>query len=158
MLAYEALGDRVEHWTTLNEPWCSAMLGYAYGAHAPGRTDLGDAMGAVHHLLLGHGLAAGQMREAAGSSPLELGITLNLGTATPETDSEADREACRRADGMGTRLYLDPIVHGRYPADVVDDLAAQGIELPVQDGDLAAIATPWTYSASTSTAARCSPG
>ncbi|MDX3324201.1 MULTISPECIES: GH1 family beta-glucosidase [Streptomyces] len=142
MLAYEALGDRVEHWTTLNEPWCSAMLGYAYGAHAPGRTDLGDAMGAVHHLLLGHGLAAGQMREAAGSSPLELGITLNLGTATPETDSEADREACRRADGMGTRLYLDPIVHGRYPADVVDDLAAQGIELPVQDGDLAAIATP----------------
>lgn len=158
MLAYEALGDRVEHWTTLNEPWCSAMLGYAYGAHAPGRTDLGDAMGAVHHLLLGHGLAARQMREAAGSSPLELGITLNLGTATPETDSEADREACRRADGMGTRLYLDPIVHGRYPADVVDDLAAQGIELPVQDGDLAAIATPWTYSASTSTAARCSPG
>ncbi|MFI6120524.1 GH1 family beta-glucosidase [Streptomyces sp. NPDC051064] len=142
MLAYEALGDRVEHWTTLNEPWCSAMLGYAYGAHAPGRTDMGDAVSAVHHLLLGHGLAARQMREAAGSSPLELGITLNLGTATPETDSEADQEACRRADGMGTRLYLDPIVHGSYPQDVVDDLAAQGIELPVQDGDLAAIATP----------------
>ncbi|MEU1482496.1 GH1 family beta-glucosidase [Streptomyces sp. NPDC005752] len=142
MLAYEALGDRVEHWTTLNEPWCSAMLGYAYGAHAPGRTDMGDAMGAVHHLLLGHGLAARQMREAAGSSPLELGITLNLGTATPETGSEADREACRRADGMGTRLYLDPIVHGRYPQDVVDDLAAQGVELHVRDGDLDAIATP----------------
>ncbi|MFH9619344.1 GH1 family beta-glucosidase [Streptomyces pratensis] len=142
MLAYEALGDRVEHWTTLNEPWCSAMLGYAYGAHAPGRTDMGDAMGAVHHLLLGHGLAARQMREAAGDNPLELGITLNLGTATPETDSEADLEACRRADGMGTRLYLDPIVHGRYPQDIVDDLAAQGVELPVQEGDLAAIATP----------------
>ncbi|MDF6064863.1 GH1 family beta-glucosidase [Streptomyces sp. NPDC052071] len=142
MLAYEALGDRVEHWTTLNEPWCSAMLGYAYGAHAPGRTDMGDAMGAVHHLLLGHGLAARQMREAAGSDPLELGITLNLGTATPETGSDADREACRRADGMGTRLYLDPLVHGRYPEDVVEDLAAQGIELPVREGDLAAIATP----------------
>ncbi|MFF9689095.1 GH1 family beta-glucosidase [Streptomyces sp. NPDC014623] len=142
MLAYEALGDRVEHWTTLNEPWCSAMLGYAYGAHAPGRRDMGDAMGAVHHLLLGHGLAARQMREAAGSNPLELGITLNLGTATPETGSEADREACRRADGMGTRLYLDPVVHGRYPQDVLDDLAAQNIGLPVQEGDMAAIATP----------------
>ncbi|HWU05131.1 MAG TPA: GH1 family beta-glucosidase [Streptomyces sp.] len=142
MLAYEALGDRVEHWTTLNEPWCSAMLGYAYGAHAPGRTDLGDAMGAVHHLLLGHGLAARQMREAAGGRPLELGITLNLGTATPETGSEADREACRRADGMGTRLYLDPLVHGRYPQDVLDDLAARNIGLPVQEGDLEAIATP----------------
>ncbi|WKN17569.1 GH1 family beta-glucosidase [Streptomyces sp. JUS-F4] len=141
-LAHEALGDRVEHWTTLNEPWCSAMLGYAYGLHAPGRRDLGDAMAAVHHLLLGHGLAAGALRDAAGGDPLELGITLNLGTATPETDSEADREACRRADGMGTRLYLDPLVHGRYPEDIVADLAAQHIELPVRDGDLAAIAAP----------------
>ncbi|MER6697595.1 GH1 family beta-glucosidase [Streptomyces fimicarius] len=141
-LAHEALGDRVEHWTTLNEPWCSAMLGYAYGLHAPGRRDLGDAMAAVHHLLLGHGLAAGVLRDAAGSDPLELGITLNLGTATPETDSEADREACRRADGMGTRLYLDPLVHGRYPEDIVADLAAQHIELPVREGDLAAIAAP----------------
>ncbi|MFJ8403792.1 GH1 family beta-glucosidase [Streptomyces microflavus] len=141
-LVYEALGDRVEHWTTLNEPWCSAVLGYAEGVHAPGRKDFGASLHAVHHLLLGHGLAAGAMREAAGSNPLELGITLNLGTATPQTPSEADREACRRADGMGTRLYLDPIVHGRYPEDVVADLAARNIELPVQDGDLAAISTP----------------
>ncbi|MER8263598.1 GH1 family beta-glucosidase [Streptomyces griseus] len=141
-LAHEALGDRVEHWTTLNEPWCSAMLGYAHGVHAPGRRDLGDAMRAVHHLLLGHGLAAGALRDAAGNNPLELGITLNLGTATPETDSAADREACRRADGMGARLYLDPLVHGRYPEDVVADLAAQHIELPVREGDPAAIAAP----------------
>ncbi|MEE1927110.1 GH1 family beta-glucosidase [Streptomyces sp. TRM 70351] len=141
-LAYDALGDRVEHWTTLNEPWCSAMLGYAFGQHAPGRTDLPAALDAVHHLLLGHGLAARAVRDAAGSRPLELGITLNLGTADPETDSDADREACRRADGMGTRLYLDPLVHGRYPADVLADLAAQDIELPVQDGDLEVIATP----------------
>ncbi|MFD8063016.1 GH1 family beta-glucosidase [Streptomyces cyaneofuscatus] len=142
LLAYEALGDRVEHWTTLNEPWCSAMLGYAYGVHAPGRKDFGASMRAVHHLLLGHGLAARAMREAAGSNPLELGITLNLGTATPETPSEADRDACRRADGMGTRLYLDPIVHGRYPEDVVADLAAQNVELPLEEGDLAVISTP----------------
>ncbi len=141
-LAHEALGDRVEHWTTLNEPWCSAMLGYAYGVHAPGRRDLGDAMAAVHHLLLGHGLAAGALRDAAGGDPLELGITLNLGTATPETGSEADREAARRADGMGTRLYLDPLTHGRYPDDIVADLAVQHIELPVREGDMAAIVTP----------------
>ncbi|MEU3004503.1 MULTISPECIES: GH1 family beta-glucosidase [unclassified Streptomyces] len=141
-LAYEALGDRVEHWTTLNEPWCSAMLGYAHGLHAPGRRDPGDAMAAAHHLLLGHGLAARALREAAGDNPLELGITLNLGTATPETGSAADREACRRADGLGARLYLDPLVHGRYPEDIVADLAAQHIELPVGESDLAAIATP----------------
>jgi beta-glucosidase len=141
-LTYEALGDRVEHWTTLNEPWCSAMLGYDSGVHAPGRTHFPDAIRAVHHLLLGHGLASRRIREAAGDNPLELGITLNLGTATPETDSEADREACRRADGLGRRIYLDPLVHGRYPEDVVADLARRGAELPVRDGDLETIAAP----------------
>ena len=36
--AGQALGDRVPTVTTLNEPWCSAFLGYATGVHAPGRT------------------------------------------------------------------------------------------------------------------------
>src|SRR3954468_6289681 len=57
MIVFHALADRVKTWTTLNEPWCSAMLGYAYGAHAPGRRDLRAAIRAVHHLLLGHGMA-----------------------------------------------------------------------------------------------------
>ena len=58
-----ALGDRVAHWTTLNEPWCSSILGYGAGAHAPGRTDPADAIKAAHHLLLGHGLAIDAMRD-----------------------------------------------------------------------------------------------
>jgi len=141
MLVFDALSDRVDTWTTLNEPWCSAMLGYAYGAHAPGRQEFPAAVSAVHHLLLGHGLATERMREAA-PRKLDIGITLNAATAYPASDAEPDLEAARRADGMGARLYLDPLVHGRYPADVIDDLAAQGIEIPVQEGDLASISTP----------------
>ncbi|MFI6641026.1 GH1 family beta-glucosidase [Streptomyces sp. NPDC050504] len=144
-LAHDALGDRVAHWTTLNEPWCSAMLGYAYGDQAPGRRDFPAAVRAVHHLLLGHGLAAERVREAAHTRdhPLELGITLNLGTATPEHDTPEDRDACRRADGLGRRVYLDPLVKGVYPQDVVADLAAHhGAELPVRDGDLETISAP----------------
>ena len=38
-IAASALGDRVKHWITLNEPWCSAFLGYGSGIHAPGRAD-----------------------------------------------------------------------------------------------------------------------
>ena len=55
-LAVAALGDRVHTWTTLNEPWCSAYLGYASGVHAPGRTEPAAALAAVHHLNLAHGL------------------------------------------------------------------------------------------------------
>ena len=57
-----ALGDRVRHWITVNEPWCAAMLGYGSGVHAPGRTDAAAAIGAAHHLLLGHGLAVDALR------------------------------------------------------------------------------------------------
>jgi beta-glucosidase len=141
MLVFDDLRDRVRTWTTLNEPWCSAMLGYASGAQAPGRTDFAAAMHAVHHLLLGHGLAAQQIRAAAGDT-IDLGITLNLGHFEPATDSDIDRAATRRADGLGARIYLDPLVRGRYPEDVIADLASRGISIPVQDGDLAAISTP----------------
>ncbi|MFF3866210.1 GH1 family beta-glucosidase [Micromonospora sp. NPDC001898] len=141
MLVFDALGDRVRTWTTLNEPWCSAMLGYAYGEHAPGRRDLGDAIAAAHHLLLGHGLAIRRIRAAA-TAPVEVGITLNLATAEPATDSAADRDAARAADGLGARLYLDPLVHGRYPDDVLADLAADGVTVPVRDDDLTVIAAP----------------
>jgi beta-glucosidase len=79
---------------------------------------------------------------AAAATPIKLGITLNLGTSDPATDTDADRDAARRADGLGTRIYLDPLVHARYPEDVVSDLAGLGIQLPVQDGDLEVISTP----------------
>jgi beta-glucosidase len=138
-LVYTRLGDRVAHWTTLNEPWCSAMLGYVEGVQAPGRRDFAAGMHAIHHLLLGHGLTVERLRAANQGNPLELGITLNLSTAKPATDSLADLEAARRADGLGTRIYLDPIWHGRYPEDVLADLAARDVHLPIEDGDLRTI-------------------
>ncbi|MEA2207495.1 MAG: beta-glucosidase [Blastocatellia bacterium] len=140
-LVFDRLGDRIDAWTTLNEPWCSAMLGYAYGIHAPGRRDFAAGISAAHHLLLGHGLAAQRIRTAA-TRPVEIGITLSLGTATPATDSETDRDAARRADGLSARIYLDPLVHARYPDDVVADLAQRDVRLPIREGDMEIISTP----------------
>src|SRR5690606_38741100 len=55
-LVIEALGDLAENWITINEPWCASFLGYGYGAHAPGRKSMPDAVAAGHHLNLAHGL------------------------------------------------------------------------------------------------------
>ncbi|MFS8103057.1 beta-glucosidase [Lentzea alba] len=135
----ESLGDRVNGWTTMNEPWCSAFLGYAAGVHAPGRTEPAAAAAAVHHLLLGHGLAAGVIRERGA----EAGITLNMYPIIPaDPDSEADLDVARRLDGLQQRIFLDPLFHGRYPQDVVEDLAPFGFSEMVKDGDLAVISTP----------------
>jgi beta-glucosidase len=142
MLVFDRLSDRVRSWTTLNEPWCAALLGYYEGRQAPGRQDFAAGIHAVHHLLLGHGMATQRMRAAA-NTPVELGITLNMSNSTPATDSEADRQAARRSDGLSVRIFLDPLVRGHYPADVVDDLEARGVRIPVRDGDLEIISAPF---------------
>ncbi|WP_328460423.1 GH1 family beta-glucosidase [Actinoplanes sp. NBC_00393] len=139
MLVHDRLQDRVRNWTTVNEPWCVAYLGYEHGVHAPGRRDFGAAVAATHHLLLGHGLVARQIKTPDNT----VSIALNIGTATPNSDDPIDVAAAWRADGNVARIFLDPLKHGRYPADVVEDLAARGHTLPVRDGDMEIISAPF---------------
>lgn len=112
------LGDRVSSYATLNEPWCSAFLGYRLGVHAPGYKD--DRLGfqAAHHLLLAHGLALPRMRENAPQA--EHGIVLNFTPAYPETDSDADRDAAAYSDEENSHFYLQPLLTGHYPGAVAE--------------------------------------
>ncbi|HET7479395.1 MAG TPA: GH1 family beta-glucosidase [Rubrobacteraceae bacterium] len=137
-VVYEALGDTVPYWITLNEPWVAAWLGHGYGVHAPGHADTAMALAATHHLLLGHGLALQAMRSAAiPGDENQFGITLVLQPARPSRDREADADAVRRVDGHANRLYLDPLFHGEYPDDLLSHYRERGVELPsVQDGDM----------------------
>lgn len=136
----ERFGDRITHWTTLNEPWCSAFLGYLTGVHAPGRRDPAAALRAAHHLLLGHGWATDAMRAAR--SDRSYGITLNLYPVDPATDSEADERAARRVDNACNRIFTDPVLAARYPADMVAELGPLWPAEAIGDDDLSAIATP----------------
>jgi len=136
----DALGDRVRFWTTLNEPWCAAFLGYAAGEHAPGRYEPAASVAAAHHLLLGHGLAVQALRAYSGD--LEVGITLNLHPVRPASDAPAAVDAARRIDGMQNRVFLDPLLRGGYPADVRADLAGVSDFGFEQAGDAATIAQP----------------
>ncbi|MGR6318112.1 GH1 family beta-glucosidase [Micromonospora soli] len=139
-LVADALGDRVRYFTTLNEPWCSAFLGYGSGVHAPGRSDGAAAVRAGHHLMLGHGLAVQALR--ASRPEAQLGITVNLYPVTPASDSPADADAARRIDGLANRFFLDPVLRGAYPADLQADLREVTDFGHVRDGDLAVISTP----------------
>ncbi|KOU25394.1 beta-glucosidase [Streptomyces sp. WM6372] len=136
-----ALGDRVADWTTFNEPWCSAFLGYASGVHAPGRTEPEAALRAAHHLNLAHGLGTAALR-AVLPRTAEVSLTLNLHVVRPLTRSAADLDAVRRIDAVGNRIFLDPVFHGRLPEDLVRDTAGLTDWSFVRDGDLAAAADP----------------
>ena len=142
-LVAEALADDVGLWVTVNEPWCVAWLGYGSGEHAPGKTDDALAMRATHHVLLGHARAAAALRRA---SAAPVGIALNLCPMVPASAHPLDIEAARKPDGSQNRLYLDPLLKGRYPDDVAAYFPAHRVLLDaVEPGDMAAISAPLDF-------------
>lgn len=137
---YDALGDRVTHWTTFNEPLCSSLIAYAAGEHAPGRSEPAAALAAVHHQHLAHGIATTALRELGAE---QIGITLNLTNAVPnDPQDEADLEAARRIDALWNRMFLDPILLSAYPEDLLQDVAGLGLDEVIRDGDLETIGAP----------------
>jgi beta-glucosidase len=132
------LGDRVGHWVTHNEPYCSSWLGYGLGLHAPGRTDPAAAMAAAHHVLFSHGLAVDVLRRE--SPGAKVGIVLDSWPVYPASDDTRNVAAAWEADGYRNRLFFDPVFRGRYPEDVLERL--DGASPPVREGDLATIAAP----------------
>ncbi|NOX63420.1 MAG: beta-glucosidase [Chloroflexi bacterium] len=135
-----ALGDRVKHWITHNEPWVAAFMGHLLGVHAPGLQDFTLAMRASHHILLSHGWAVEVLRR--NSANAQVGITLSLQDVTPASPSHADYQAARHLDAYLNRLFLDPLYGRGYPADMVAYFQQEhgGSMNFVQAGDLEAIA------------------
>jgi beta-glucosidase len=141
-LVFAALGDRVGDWITHNEPYVTSFLGYAYGVKAPGRTDWPAALRAAHHALLAHGAVVRNFREAG--RPGRIGITLDLSVAWPASPSDAP--AAERFDGHHNRWFLDPVLRGSYPADMLEHYESRlGPFDAVQEGDLELIAQPLDF-------------
>lgn len=127
----DALGDVVSHWITVNEPWVVAFLGHLEGRKAPGVRHWPTALRVSHHLLLGHALARQELRGRGAVGP-----ALNLSPVRGDG-------AAARQDGYLNRWFLDPLLRGAYPADMLD--LYEGFFGPfdaVQDGDLELIGGP----------------
>lgn len=140
-LVTRAFGDRVYSYATLNEPFCSACLGYETGIHAPGLTDRRYGKKAAHHLLLAHGLGM-QVLDANTPDTLN-GIVLNFMPCYPATDSAEDLAATAAADEALNDWYIRPLIDGRYP-DLIERCPPD--ERPdVRNDDLAIIAHPLDF-------------
>ena len=130
------LGDVVPIWITLNEPFVSAFLGYAWGWHAPGKKDMKGAFVAGHNLLLAHGLAVQAYRD--GGYKGNIGITINVATVYPETNSEEDLKAAEKQDAFGNRWFIDPIFKRKYPEIIWKILEENNwsFDFPASDFDI----------------------
>ncbi len=134
-LVSRELRGRVSAWATLNEPWCSAFLGYGNGHHAPGLADGRFATQAMHHLLLGHGLALAPL--AANDRQAQRGIVANVGRGSTQGVTHVDHEAARLFEVQHNDWVLQPLLAGGYPADLFK--LWPGTEPLVLDGDMATI-------------------
>ncbi|WP_407572653.1 GH1 family beta-glucosidase [Deinococcus altitudinis] len=135
------LGSRVASYATLNEPWCSSILSYQIGEHAPGLQDRRAALSAAHHLLLGHGQAMSALRGLNLTS--QLGTVLNFTAVSPATQAPEDVAAARILDGTFNRWFIEPLLTGAYPRDV---WGHYGPDVPeVHPGDLELISQPLDY-------------
>ncbi|AAM23648.1 Beta-glucosidase/6-phospho-beta-glucosidase/beta- galactosidase [Caldanaerobacter subterraneus subsp. tengcongensis MB4] len=139
---FEELGDVIPLWITHNEPWCSSILSYGIGEHAPGHKDWREALIAAHHILLSHGEAVKVFRDM-NLKGAQIGITLNLTPAYPASEKEEDKLAVQYADGFANRWFLDPIFKGNYPEDMMELYSKIIGEFDfIREGDLETISVP----------------
>ncbi|MDL2355088.1 MAG: GH1 family beta-glucosidase [Pseudomonadota bacterium] len=130
------LGDRVKHWITHNEPWCTAIIGNYEGLHAPGLTDFRTALQVCHHVLLSHGKAVPLIRSNVPDA--KVGIALSLHPVRAASDSLEDTAALARHDGLRYRWFLDPLFGRGYPQATIDQVGQAAPQ--VEEGDMQAIA------------------
>lgn len=135
---YQRLGQRMGAITTHNEPWVMAVLGHEMGIFAPGIKDKKVSIQVAHHLLLSHGMAVQALRQDGCTLPL--GIVLNMAAVVPASGSVADVAKAKWDKAEGRGWYLDPLLKGHYPSEILADLGANA---PVmQPDDLSIIASP----------------
>lgn len=137
----QRLGDRVKYWTTFNEPFCAAFMGYRDGVHAPGRRDEAQSLQAAHHVLLAHGLGAQAIRALQPTA--QVGIVLNLWTVETLTEAPADQALVEGQWQADCGWFLDPVLRGCYPAGA---WAAYGSKAPtLRPADLQTMAQPLDF-------------
>ncbi|MBU0992035.1 MAG: beta-glucosidase [Proteobacteria bacterium] len=115
------LGERVNMYITLNEPGMFSTLGYILGVHAPGIKDPACFMEMSHTINLAHGHAVSAIRSEA--SHAAVGLAFQAPPIYPATDTEKDQEAARITDCFINRWWVEPVLLGRYPSELLATIA-----------------------------------
>ncbi|CAM3508632.1 GH1 family beta-glucosidase [Parendozoicomonas haliclonae] len=137
-LAARHFGDRVNNWITVNEPWEHATFGHLFGNHAPGKRSPWAFFKALHHILLGHGLANRAIK--AEHSTARVGPTLSYTPMHTHGSRAIDLQAKDTANDFMNRIVFDPVLKGSYPQSFMEKFF--WCSPPIQAGDLEVISTP----------------
>ena len=135
------LGDRVTVWAPFNMPETFPYLGYGNGFFPPGRANTDDFLRAVHTVALAHGLAYRSIKAA--SPHATVGSAYGMEPGYPKTDSDADREACRRYEALHNSLFLHVTRHGEYPDVFVGEIPHRAMGFRSGDDKIIKVPLDW---------------
>ncbi len=127
----ENLGEYIDEYFILNEPWCSSILSYYLGKHAPGEKNLKKALQAAHNLLLAQGLALKEIKQI--NKNAKVSTVLNVAPSYPATSNEKDILAAKYSNGNFNDWFLNPIFKGEYPFSMIELYGKDMESFPEED-------------------------
>ncbi|WCJ20259.1 beta glucosidase 46 [Euphorbia peplus] len=135
-ICFKYFGDRVKFWSTFNEPNIQALFGYRSGLLPPSRcsSPFGNCTQgnsekepfvAAHNMILSHATAVQIYRtkyqKVQGGN---IGIVMECIRYEPISNSTEDKLASERAQAFFSNWFLDPIIFGKYPREMVEILGS----------------------------------
>jgi len=119
-VCFEAFGDRVEYWSTVNEPSVQGSAGYRAGTFPPFIKDPKIGCLANHRMILGHFRAVRLYKSM--NLPGKIGAVMHFMVIYPKTNKPEDQLAARirRANQFGS--WAEPMLKGTYPQVLIDNV------------------------------------
>ncbi|EOL47653.1 hypothetical protein RV11_GL000457 [Enterococcus phoeniculicola] len=117
-VVFEQFGDIIKKWTTFNEPLVHVECGYLGEAHYPKVVDFTRAIQVGYHTLLAHAMAVNRYKNSKYNDG-EIGIILNLSPVYPKSTHVEDKKAAHITDLIYIRSFLDTVVHGYFPEELI---------------------------------------
>lgn len=120
-VCFDAFGDRVRHWVTINEPKWFTSRGYLVGDYPPFHTDAQEYIDAAFNIMLASALGVRAFRE--GGYPGKIGVVHSYTPVYGVDDTIEAQIAVRYADNFNNNWVLDTAVSGEFPIDLAAELA-----------------------------------
>lgn len=115
---FQRYGDRVQDWITFNEPIVSQTRCYLDAIRWPHERDSKKWMLWNYHKVLATAKVVKVFHE--GSYSGRIGCIINPEMVYPRSQSQEDLDAARRYDLFYNRVFLDPMIKGCYPEELIE--------------------------------------
>lgn len=132
---FKAFGDRVKYWISLNEQNVFVSLGYQLALHPPGVSD-DKRMYRVNHIAnLANARVINTFHDMVPDG--KIGPSFAYSPVYAKDSNPINVLAAEKAEDLQSHFWLDVYLYGRYPKFALKHLTQQGIDLDIQEGDLA---------------------